>query len=226
MKRYQCLIFDWDGTLMDSAQKISESLRASAADMCLPVPSDSEARNIIGLGLQESMQALFGDINQTTIDGLVERYRHHFLQANTTAQPLFDGVRDGLTRLKKTGAALCVATGKNRVGLNRVLGVEDLHDMFFYTRTADEARSKPHPQMLLDILDYMGIDAKTALMIGDTSYDMQMAVGANIDAVGVDYGVHSPEMLSSTGAQHVFNSFAELLDWLQPKAEKLFQIGI
>ncbi len=208
---------------MDSAQKISESLRAAAADCGMDVPTDEKARSIIGLGLKESMLAVFGDISQEQIDKLVVSFRQQFLEKNKTPQPLFDGVREGLAQLKESGAALCVATGKNRIGLNRVLTNESMEDVFFYTRTADEARSKPHPQMLLDILDFMGIEAHQALMIGDTTYDMEMASGAKIDAVGVSYGVHSTQSLNETGAIEVFDRYSDLQAWLEPRAEKLFE---
>jgi len=149
MKQYSCVIFDWDGTLMDSLQKISESVRAAAIDVDLPAPSDAEARNIIGLGLAESMLKLFGDIGQQKIDHVVERYKHHFVHQNQTPQPLYSGVLEGLEELSQAGAFLCVATGKARAGLERVLTAESMHDFFIYTRCADESRTKPHPQMFV-----------------------------------------------------------------------------
>lgn len=222
MKKYQCLIFDWDGTLMDSAQKISECLRAAATDVELPVPSDQQARNVIGLGLTDAMREIFGDITATEIDHLVQRYKHHYLHENATQQPLFSGVKQGLEELSQQGTFLSVATGKARAGLDRVLTAESMHDFFIYSRCADEARTKPHPQMLLDIMDYLALRPQDCLMIGDTEYDMQMAAGANVDALGVSYGVHSRERLQDSGAQNVCNNFAEVMDWVLPRIKPAF----
>jgi len=222
MKKYNCIIFDWDGTLMNSLQKISESVRAAAADTDLPIPSDSAARNIIGLGLAESMLKLFGDIEQHKINQVVERYKYHFVHQNKTCQPLYEGVLDGLEELSQGGAFLCVATGKARAGLERVLAAESMHDFFIYTRCADEARSKPHPQMLLDILDFLALEAKNCLMVGDTEYDMQMANNAGIDAVGVNYGAHAEERLLEAGALTAFSNFPEFIDWVLPRITPAF----
>lgn len=223
MKTYQCVVFDWDGTLMDSIQKIVECLQAAAQDVGLPVPSRNAAKNIIGLGLHESMLAVFGDITEAKIAELVDRYKFHFLDKNQTKQPLYPAVRSGLTALDETGAALCVATGKARRGLDRVMKQENLESFFMYTRCADESRSKPHPQMLLDILEYTALNPEKVLMVGDTSYDMEMAVGASIDAIGIAHGAHSQLELSSSGANHVFDNFKDLLNWLLPRVEKVYE---
>ena len=222
MKKYSCIIFDWDGTLMDSLQKISESVRAAAADIDLPVPSDAEARNIIGLGLADAMQKLFGDIGQEKIDLLVERYKYHFINQNKTEQPLYEGVLDGLEELSQTGAFLCVATGKARAGLERVLLAESMHDFFIYTRCADEALGKPNPQMLFDILDFLALEAKDCLMVGDTEYDMQMATNAGVDAVGIKYGAHEEIRLLEAGALTTLNSFPDFIDWVLPHITPAF----
>ena len=222
MKQYSCIIFDWDGTLMDSLQKISESVRAAAIDVDLSVPTDAEARNIIGLGLTDSMLKLFGDISQQKIDQTVERYKYHFVHQNKTSQPLYPGVLEGLEELSQAGAFLCVATGKARAGLERVMEAETMHDFFIYTRCADESRTKPHPQMLLDILEFLALDKKDCLMVGDTEYDMQMAKNAGIDAVGVNYGAHEEVRLHESGAIHVVSSFPEFMQWALPKITPAF----
>ena len=222
VKKYQCIIFDWDGTLMDSAQKISECVRSAAVDVNLPVPSDHEARNIIGLGLGDAMKVLFEDVGDKHIEQLVARYKHHFLHQNKTAQPLFSGVIDGLETLSQAGAFLAVATGKARAGLNRVLDAESMHDFFIYTRCADESRTKPHPQMLFDIFEYLAMRPQDCIMVGDTEYDMQMARNAGIDALGVDYGVHSRELLEKSGAIHVASSVSEVMQWLSGRIESAF----
>ena len=207
---------------MDSLQKISESVRAAAADIDLPVPSDAEARNIIGLGLADAMQKLFGDIGQEKIDLLVERYKYHFINQNKTEQPLYEGVLDGLEELSQTGAFLCVATGKARAGLERVLLAESMHDFFIYTRCADEALGKHNPQMLFDILDFLALEAKDCLMVGDTEYDMQMATNAGVDAVGINYGAHEEIRLLEAGALTTLNSFPDFIDWVLPHITPAF----
>ena len=132
------------------------------------------------------MLKLFGDIGQEKVEQVVERYKHHFVNQNKTKQPLYQGVLEGLEELSQAGAFLCVATGKARAGLERVMEAETMHDFFIYTRCADESRSKPHPQMLLDILEFLAVDKNDCLMVGDTEYDIQMAKNAGIDAIGVN----------------------------------------
>ncbi len=222
MKKYSCIIFDWDGTLMNSLQKISESVRAAAVDVDLPVPTASQAKDIIGLGLEDSMMKLFGDIGEEKIAHIVDRYKHHFVHQNKTAQPLYPGVLDGLEELSQAGAFLCVATGKARKGLERVLTAEAMHDYFIYTRCADESRTKPHPQMLLDTLDFLALDKHECLMVGDTEYDMQMAYHAGMDGLGVTYGAHTEKRLYDAKAKHVVNDFIELMDWISPQISPAF----
>ena len=217
MKKYRCIIFDWDGTLMNSLQKISESVRSAAIDVDLPVPTDEQAKNIIGLGLNDSMMKLFGDIGTEKIDHVVERYKHHFVHQNKTEQPLYKGVLDGLEELSQSGAFLCVATGKARAGLERVLSAESMHDFFIYTRCADESRTKPHPQMLLDTLDYLALNKEDCLMVGDTEYDMQMASHAGVDGLGISYGAHTEDRLINADALHVVSDFSELMEWTLPR---------
>ena len=223
MKTYQCVVFDWDGTLMDSIQKIVECLQAAAQDVDLPVPTRNVARNVIGLGLNESMLTVFGEISETKVLELVERYKFHFVEKNRTSQRFYSSVKFGLNTLDQTGVGLCVATGKARRGLDRILKQEQLESFFLYTRCADESRSKPHPQMLLDVLAYTALNPEQVLMVGDTSYDMEMAVAAKIDAVGITYGAHSSEQLLSSGANHLVDDFQELLGWLLPRIEKMYQ---
>ena len=222
MKKYSCVIFDWDGTLMNSMQKISECIRTAAIEVDLPVPSDQQARDIIGLSLDDAMQKLFGRVNSEKTQEMVERYKQHFVEQNKTPQPLYEGVLEGLEELSQAGAFLCVATGKARQGLERVLSAESMHDFFIYTRCADESRSKPNPQMIFDILDYIALSKNDCLMVGDTEYDMKMAINAGIDAVGLAYGAHSEERLYDSGAMTVFNDFQELMHWTLPRITQAF----
>ena len=211
---YQLIIFDWDGTLMDSAQKISNCVRAAARDVFIAEPSDEDAKNIIGLGLRDAMQTLFPAQNDAIIDQVIERYTYHFVTGDDTEQKIFAGVEKGLTALTEQGALLAVATGKSRRGLDRVLVASNLGHHFTVTRCADETRGKPNPQMLQEILDYTAIEPHNSIMIGDTTYDMHMAANAKMHGLGVSYGVHQEDALRKAAAIDVLPSFSHTLQWL------------
>ena len=220
---YQLVIFDWDGTLMDSTQKIANCLRASARDFDLVEPSVAAAKNVIGLGLDECMQILFPSANLELRQRLVERYKYHFVTLDSTSQGLFAGVEQGLQRLDDAGVLLAIATGKSRVGLDRAFKDGNIESLFTVTRCADETRTKPHPQMLHEILDFTAIDANKAIMVGDTSYDMQMAGNANLAGLGVAYGAHTAQTLSDNQAVSVQTSVDAMFDWLlDGRVEKAF----
>lgn len=212
---YRLVIFDWDGTLMDSAQKIANCIVRSAQDVGVEPPTIEQAKNIIGLGLGEAMQRLFPEQNELTRSKIVEAYKHNFVVADDTEQGLFEGVLDLLKMIEDSGALLAVATGKSRRGLDRILSELELEKQFVVTRCADETRSKPHPQMLHEILDFTAIDPAATVMIGDTSYDMEMASNAGVVPLGVSYGVHQADVLKQAGAVEVVQSVAELSTWLQ-----------
>ena len=217
-RNYDLIVFDWDGTLMDSAGKIVACFRAAAADVGAEDPGDDAIRHIIGLGLKEAIQALFAGCDTDVQAALTERYRQHFLHLDDTPMELFPGVKNGLSQLNEHGYMLAVATGKARRGLDRVLHAADMADLFSATRCADEAFSKPHPKMLEDLLETTGISADRAVMIGDTIYDSQMARNAGVDSVAVSYGVHSCEFLIAHGSLACLDSFEEICGWLQPTA--------
>jgi phosphoglycolate phosphatase len=144
----------------------------------------------------------------------VDRYREHFLHQDRTDMPLFPGVRAGLADLAQRGYLLAVATGKARRGLQRVLAETGLEELFVVSRCADETFSKPHPQMLIDILDFTGVEAQAALMVGDTVYDMQMARSARVDGLAVSYGVHDRQRLLEHAPVACLDSFHEVYQWL------------
>ena len=192
---YELIVFDWDGTLMDSEGRIVSSLRSAIADTGLPKKEDVELANIIGLGLQESLEALFPDGSQRDYDDLVESYRHYFLDADPTPTQLFDGVRETLELLRDNGYWLAIATGKARRGLTEVLQKTGLAGFFHATRCADETFSKPHPHMLLEVMDEMGIEADKTLMVGDTEYDLLMAKNAGVKSIAIGHGVHDEQRL-------------------------------
>lgn len=213
--RHELIIFDWDGTLMDSIAKIVRCFTAALDDVGVPHPGEDATRHVIGLGLAEAVATLLPQTDADTRAQVVERYREHFLHIDRTDMPLFPGVREGLESLMAQGYLLAVATGKARRGLDRVLRDTGTAHLFCATRCADEAYSKPHPRMLEDILDQTGLGATQALMVGDTTYDMQMARHASMDSLAVTYGVHGRELLVEHGPLACLDSFSEVYAWLQ-----------
>ena len=199
---------------MDSEARIVACMQAAIADLEMPFRSVDQIRNIIGLGLRESVVTLFNRLSDAEYRSLVDRYRYHFLVGDKTPSLLFDGVLLLLTQLLEKGHFLAVATGKGRQGLDKVLEETDLKTVFHATRCADESFSKPHPQMLLEIMDELGVEAKQTLMIGDTEYDLQMANNAGTAALAVSYGVHSKQRLLDCRPLSCVDTVAELSKWL------------
>jgi len=216
-KRFDLLVFDWDGTLMDSAATIVHSIQSACRDLDLPVPSDSEASHIIGLGLVEAMQALLPGLDPSDYDALVDRYRHHYL-GRDEAISLFAGVEESLGELEEAGFLLAVATGKARRGLDRALGHSGVGRHFHASRCADECFSKPHPQMLLELMDELGTPPGKTLMIGDTTHDLQMALNAGVASVGAAYGAHPRENLEALSPLACLGDYAALHRWLAEHA--------
>ena len=207
------IVFDWDGTLMDSETKIVRCVQGAARDTGIADPGAGAIRHIIGLGLQEAMQALFPAETALQHQQLIERYRAHFLELDDTAMPLFPGVAEGLAALADQGYLLAVATGKSRRGLERVFDDTGTRNLFVASRCADEAFSKPHPRMLEDVLEATGVMPQRAIMVGDTVYDMQMAGNARVAGLAVSYGVHTRASLLEQGALACLDSFAEVRAW-------------
>ncbi len=216
-RRFDLLIFDWDGTLMDSTGAIAESIQLACADLGLRVPQTDEARQIIGLGLAEALQTLLPDLTPAEYPRLVERYRHHFLGQDHTL-PLFEGVADTIAALHAADYWLAVATGKSRKGLERAFDQSGLRKFFHASRCADEGYSKPHPGMVLELMDCCGVDAERTLMIGDTSHDLQMAINAGVASVGVAYGAHSVASLQACQPLYIADNFKGLVAWLDNNA--------
>ena len=212
--QHKLIVFDWDGTLMDSEARIVACMQATIDDLGLPVRSAEQIRNIIGLGLRESVATLFEDLSETDYHALVDRYRYHFLVGDKTPSLMFEGVMDLLARLAAKGHFLAVATGKGRQGLDTVLEETQLKTVFHATRCADETFSKPHPQMLLDIMAELGAEANETIMIGDTEYDMQMANNAGTAALAVSYGVHDRQRLLDCRPLFCVDTVTELSQWL------------
>lgn len=211
---FKLLVFDWDGTLMDSEAHIVHCMRRAIEDSGLPAKEDAAIRNIIGLGLSEALHALFPKGDGHLHETLTRRYRHHFLSGTHSPSELFAGADETLGALSAKGYLLAVATGKGRHGLDHVLEQTGLKKFFHASRCVDEAPSKPHPQMLLDLMDALGVTPDATLMIGDTEYDIQMARSAGVPALGVSYGVHGRERLLQCGALGCLDAIHELPAWL------------
>jgi len=216
-KQFDLIVFDWDGTLMDSTSTIVRSIQAAARDLGLPVPRDEQASHVIGLGLQEAMATVIPDMEPSMVPRMVERYRFHYLTKDPELV-LFDGVRAMLTELSQEGYFLAVATGKSRVGLNRAMNAAGLLSMFDATRCADETFSKPHPAMLQELTRELGQDLRRTVMIGDTTHDLLMASNAGAAGVAVEYGAHPVVQLRTCEARFSARSVAELHQWLSENA--------
>jgi phosphoglycolate phosphatase len=216
-RRFDLLVFDWDGTIVDSAGHIAASIRAACVDLELPIPTDAAARHVIGLGMRDAMAYLLPELEQSRHREVADRYRHHFL-AGDEAIETFPEVDDGIPQLEALGFTLTVATGKSRVGLDRALRKVPFGGCFFATRCVDEGFPKPHPDMLLHLMQVTGVDPSRTLMIGDTSHDLELAANAGASSIAVSYGAHSLEALQQYGPLGCVGSFAELLEWLQANA--------
>jgi phosphoglycolate phosphatase len=210
---YELVIFDWDGTLMDSTQVIAASLQSACADVGIAVPAEKDARFVIGLGLADTFNHVAPGLDEDGRRLLAERYRHHFL-ARENEMPLYGGVREMLADLHGRGKRLAVATGKARRGLDRVLDATGLRPWFEATRCADEGFAKPHPDMLLMLMDVTGVEPRHALMVGDTTHDLELAANAGVDAVAVSYGAHDLNLLGTRPAKARCSTVAELHRWL------------
>lgn len=212
-RQFDFIVFDWDGTLIDSTAAIIKSIQAAARDLGLPVPRDEDASYVIGLGLNEAMQAVLPDLDPRHYSRMAERYRYHYLTRGDDLS-LFKGVPEMLEDLASQGYFLAVATGKSRVGLNRALNQANLLSRFDATRCADESFSKPHPAMLQELTRELGQDMRRTVMIGDTTHDVQMANNAGAGAVAVQYGAHAADALAELQPLYLANSVAQLHEWL------------
>lgn len=216
-KKFDLIVFDWDGTLMDSTATIVTCIQAAAKDLGLPVPDAKAASYVIGLGLQDAMQAVLPGLDPKYYPHMVERYRFHYLSKDH-GLTLFDGVREMLADLSQQGYFLAVATGKSRVGLNRALDAVNLLSVFDATRCADETFSKPHPAMLLELTRELGQDLRRTVMIGDTTHDLQMAANAGTSGIAVHYGAHADTELQALNPLYAASSVFELHAWLSENA--------
>jgi phosphoglycolate phosphatase len=213
MRSYELVIFDWDGTLMDSTGLIASCIQATCRDMGLAVPGEADAKWIIGLGIAQSLASVAPGLDPERQRQFAERYRGHFLAREDEA-PLFGGVRELLGELRGRERRLAVATGKSRRGLERAMGASGLAAFFEATRCADEGFPKPHPDMVLALLERTGVDPARAVLVGDTTHDLELAANAGIDAVAVTYGAHPEPLLRERPARHYAATVQDLRRWL------------
>jgi phosphoglycolate phosphatase len=221
MKKYDLIVFDWDGTLFDSTAIITRCMQAAVVDVGGARPTDKQASHVIGLNLAEALALAAPDVPVDKYPLLGERYRHHFIALQEDIS-LFDGVLDLLQELKRQNYWVTVGTGKSRKGLDVTLEREvaingeqvRLASLFDGSRTADQTQGKPNPQMLFELMREFGVDASRTLMVGDTTHDLQMALNAGVDAVGVNYGAHEHDFLLTCNPKAVVSSVAELRTWL------------
>jgi phosphoglycolate phosphatase len=212
-RRFDLLVFDWDGTLMDSTAAIATALQCACRDLEFPVPSEERARYVIGLGLDDAMAHILPDIHPEHYVRVRERYRVHFLEQDARTS-LFPGAADTISALHGAGYQLAVATGKSRHGLERALAATGLKPYFHATRCADEALSKPHPAMLLELMDELAVPTERTLMIGDTTHDMGMADAAGVPRLAAAYGAHAREALLPYGPLACVEDLGALRQWL------------
>jgi phosphoglycolate phosphatase len=213
---YPLIVFDWDGTIIDSHATIIECMQKASRDLGLPIPGAERAGHVIGLGMHDAMKMVAPDLPAERYPEFVARYREHFL-AREESMRLFTGMSQLLMDLSKNHL-LAIATGKSRRGLERALDASGVRDCFSASRCADETTPKPHPAMLLELMEELHFGAQAMLMVGDTSHDMQMARSAGVDGLAVTYGAHPEPELRSCEPRDCVSSVAALREWLKRNA--------
>ena len=219
---YRLLVFDWDGTLIDSIERIVNSLQYASRRVCGIGLSDDKARSVIGLGLREAIEQLLPQLDALAVKSVADCYRQNFLYESTVPELLFDGVEELLQQLVADSYTLAVATGKSRAGLDRAMDKHKLGHYFVTTRCAGETRSKPHPEMLNSILDELETPAIHAVMIGDSEHDMVMAGNAGVDAIGVTHGVEEAESLMAHNPLACLDDITDLYEFLSHNTQQRF----
>lgn len=212
-QNYDLIVFDWDGTLMDSTAAITGAIQQACKDLGLAVPSREAASYVIGLGLEDALRHAAPELPHADYPKLAAAYRKHYFALDGELV-LFDGALDLLHELKSAGYNLAVATGKSRIGLTRAMDRPELRGLFDATRTADETFSKPHPAMLHEIMAELASPPQRTVMVGDTTHDLQMALNAQCDAIGVSYGAHDAARLETLSPAGLVHSVAELQAFL------------
>ncbi|MCC2604138.1 HAD family hydrolase [Planctobacterium marinum] len=214
LDKYKVVIFDWDGTVMDSIAHIVHCVQQAAIDNRLAVPDEASVRNIIGLSLPEAFLTLFGEDKSADFERFRDNYKDQYVKNDDITPPLFAHVPELLTGLLEKGIKLAVATGKGRRGLDNAILRSGLGHFFSYSRTSDEAASKPSPDMLIQISRFYGVSAAECLMVGDSIHDMKMAKNANMDSIGVTFGAHQRERLLEAQPTAIIDCYSTAIGWL------------
>lgn len=209
---YDLIVFDWDGTIVDSIDWIVDCIRQVSEQENLDKPSKQACKDIIGLSLTNAMLTLFPGITEETKVSMVNSYRKSYLAKPITANDAFLDALPVLKHLKKKGKTLAVATGKGQAGLDRGLDGTNLRVFFDHLRCADTMQSKPSPHMLFDIMKEADIAPEKTVMIGDSTLDLKMANNAGVASIGVTTGAHSREMLSEYAPIACINNLMELIE--------------
>ncbi len=210
---FDLIVFDWDGTLLDSTTLITRCIQDSCVDLGLARPADSVASYVIGLGLKDALMHAAPDLPRERYRELALRYRHHY-QSRQHELVLFDGVIEMLRALKARRHLLAIATGKTRLGLDEALSAAHIQGVFDATRTSDETAPKPDPKMLRELMKQLGTEPVRTLMIGDTTHDLQLAANAGAPSVAVSYGAHPADALTGLGPRHIAQDVKDLEHWL------------
>jgi phosphoglycolate phosphatase len=214
MSKYNLVIFDWDGTLMDSQARIINSMHKAIAECGIEQRSSEQIRNIIGLGLEQAIISLYPEVSAKQNAELANCYRHHFFDVNALESPLFSGTSELLQDLTDKAYSLAVATGKGRRGLNEALEKHNLANFFHSTRCAEETASKPDPLMLYEIMQELDFSPEETVMIGDSEYDLEMANNAKVASIAVSYGVHDKNRLLKHKPLTCVDSLSELSQFI------------
>jgi len=212
-RRFDLIVFDWDGTIVDSTAMIALCIQKAAADLGLTVPTLEQASHVIGLGLHDALSRAVPELTAGRIEDFSARYRHHWFACEHEIV-LFEGMREMLVELTERGVPLAVATGKSRRGLARAFDQTGLGALFEASRCADETHPKPHPAMLLELADELTVEPARIVMIGDTTHDLEMAAAAGAAGVGVTYGAHPRDQLAACEPVALVSDVEELRRWL------------
>lgn len=212
-RRFDLIVFDWDGTIVDSTAMIALCIQKAAADLGLTVPTREQASHVIGLGLHDALSRAVPELTAGRIEEFSARYRHHWFACEHEVL-LFEGVREMLVDLHERGLPLAVATGKSRRGLARAFDQSGLGALFEASRCADETHPKPHPAMLLELAEELTVEPARIVMIGDTTHDLEMAAAAGAAGIGVTYGAHPRDQLAACAPVALVSDVEELRRWL------------
>jgi phosphoglycolate phosphatase len=212
-KNFDLIVFDWDGTIMDSTGLIAECVQFAARDMGWPVPDIQTAKSIIGLGLEDAVGRLFPDKSPSQYQEFAKKFRYYYITRDHEA-PLYLGISSLIAGIYAGNCLTAVATGKPRRGLDRAFEYTGLNQYFHFSRCADEGFSKPNPEMLFKLMDVAGVEPKRTLMIGDTTFDLQLAHNAGCKSIAVTYGAHDAPTLQTVPAEAYLSDVPSLSGWI------------